>query len=538
MVMTEQVRHAEETETAPLQSGVMPLGPLDPSQWDKSLFQLLIEAKNRHGSDMPAWENEDQKLTFNQVVTGAFVLGKKIEEMTEPGENVGVLMPTVPGSAVVFFSLFATGRTAAVINYTVGGTIALSACRTAQVKRVLTSRLFIKKADLQPLVDTLSEEVEIVYLEDVRKTISVIDKAIGFMKARFASPDSVKGRTGGSDIAVILFTSGTEGEPKGVALSHKNFISNAQQAAQVMDFGWPTKVFMCLPLFHSFGFTAGVITPVICGWRMYMYPSPLHYHSIPKQFEQSEADILVGTDTFAFRWARNAKGHEFKRLKAFMLGAEKVKQPTRDLWEDKCGVELCEAYGVTEASPCVAGNSNIDNRHGTVGKILPGLEWRLDPVEGVTEGGRLYLRGPNIMEGYIKPAKPGVVQPPEGGWHDTGDIVTVDEDSILTIRGRAKRFAKIGGEMVSLAAVEEVLDACWPENRHCVVNLPDPKRGEKLIAVTDKADPSLDEFRAFAKERGLPELMVPREMQTVDQVPVLGSGKVNFRAARDMVEAA
>lgn len=538
MAMAETAQDNDQEKDSPLATGAVPADGLDQTQWDKSLFQLLIEAKNKYGSDVPAWESEDQKLTFNQVVTAAFVLGRKLEAITEPNENVGVLMPTVPGAVAVFQALFSIGRTAAALNYSVGGAIAVSACRTAKVKRVLTSRLFIKKAELQKYIDTISQEVEVIYLEDVRKTISLIDKVRGVLKARFASPESVKGISKGSDIAVILFTSGTEGEPKGVALTHKNFIVNGQQVRNAIDKQWPAKMFMCLPLFHSFGFTAGAVSPIACGWRMFFHPSPLHYHTIPKLFKQSEATILVGTDTFANGWVRNAKEDEFAKVEDFILGAEKVKQPTRDMWKDRFGIELCEGYGVTEAAPCIASNTTKDNRYGTVGQVFAGLEWRLEPVEGVTEGGRLFVRGPNIMAGYILPSNPGVVVPPKDGWHDTGDIVTVDEDNVMTIRGRAKRFAKIGGEMVSLAAVEEVFDACWPENRHCVVNVPDPKRGEKLIAVTDKSDPDLNEFRTFAKDWGLPELMVPREIKTVDEVPVLGSGKVNFRAARDMVEAA
>ncbi|RYE29172.1 MAG: hypothetical protein EOP23_22060, partial [Hyphomicrobiales bacterium] len=334
----------------------------------------------------------------------------------------------------------------------------------------------------------------------------------------------------------ILFTSGSEGAPKGVVLSHSNMLANAAQAAARIDFGRRDKVFNVLPVFHSFGLTAGLILPLVSGVPVYLYPSPLHYRMVPELVYGSNATILFGTDTFLTGYARAAHPYDLRSLRYIVAGAEPVKDTTRRTYAEKFGLRILEGYGVTETAPVLALNTPMFNRFGTVGRIMPGMEAKLEPMPGVEEGGRLHVRGPNIMLGYLKSENPGLLEPPPEGWHDTGDIVAIDKDGFVTIKGRAKRFAKIAGEMVSLAAVEALAAECWPGVLSGVASLPDARKGERLVLVTQQKDATRAAFQAFAKGSGASDLMIPAEVVVVPAVPVLGSGKLDFAGIARLVK--
>jgi len=269
--------------------------------------------------------------------------------------------------------------------------------------------------------------------------------------------------------------------------------------------------------------------------KAFQYPSPLHTKQIPPLIKDSKASILLATDTFVNQYARAAESDELAGLEFVVCGAEKVRDETHTLIKERFGgVPLLEGYGATEASPVIAVNKPTDNRPGTVGGLLPGQEVRIEPVEGIPEGGRLFVRGPNIMAGYLR--EDGGVDAPEGGWHDTGDVVSMTDDQWITIKGRVKRFAKIGGEMVSLTAAEDLASAVWPDGRHAVISMPDKKKGEKLILVTDRHDADVAPLVAHAQTIGAPELAVPRKILKVTEVPVLGSGKTDYVAIQRMAE--
>jgi acyl-[acyl-carrier-protein]-phospholipid O-acyltransferase / long-chain-fatty-acid--[acyl-carrier-protein] ligase len=312
-------------------------------------------------------------------------------------------------------------------------------------------------------------------------------------------------------------------------------LANAAQAAARIDFGRTDKVFNVLPVFHSFGLTVGLVLPLVSGVRVYLYPSPLHYRLIPELVYGSNATILFGTDTFLAGYARAAHPYDFRSLRYILAGAEPVKEATRRVYMEKFGLRILEGYGVTETAPVLAINTPMFNRFGTVGRLMPGMEARLEPVPGVDEGGRLFVRGPNVMLGYLRAENPGVLEPPPEGWHDTGDIVTIDEDGFVAIKGRAKRFAKIGGEMISLAAVEALASELWPDAPSAAATVPDPRKGERLILVTQKAGATRGAFQAFAKARGASDLMIPAEVLVIDRLPLLGSGKLDHAAVTNLV---
>ena len=499
---------------------------------DMSVPEALIGAASKHGFSRMCLEDPiTGTLTYGRLLLGMSILGRKLMPLAPEGRALGVMLPNANGTVVTVFALMSAGRVPAMINFSAGLGAVLSACRTAEVTTVLTSRAFLEKGKLEKLAEGMEREgLKLIYLDDLRQTIGTADKLRGFLIRRrplvARHPD---------DPAAILFTSGSEGTPKGVVLSHRNMLANVAQVAARIDFGRTDKVFDVLPMFHSFGLTAALVLPLVSGVQVYLYSSPLHYRMIPELIYGTNATALFGTDTFLAGYARFANNYDLRSLRYVVAGAEPVKETTRRIYVEKFGLRVLEGYGVTETAPVLALNTPMFNRFGTVGRLLPGIETRLEHVEGIEDGGRLNVRGPNVMLGYLKADRPGVLQPPEAGWHDTGDIVDIDPQGFVTIKGRAKRFAKIGGEMVSLAAVETIAGALWTEARSTAATAPDPRKGERIVLVTE--DPKADRgtFMAFAKERHLPEIAMPSEILVVDKLPELGGGKVDLVGVQKMV---
>jgi len=492
------------------------------------LERIIETAQERGGSKLAVEDPISGPLSYSKLLTGAAVLGAKFKKMFPGEKTLGVMLPNANGTAATVLGVMSAGKVPAMLNFTAGAANILSACKAAEVKHVLCSRAFVTQGKLGPIIAELEKEVTLVWLDDLRQTITTVEKIVGLLR-RYKP----LARQSAQDTAVILFTSGSEGAPKGVVLTHRNILSNAAQAAARIDFHSGDKVFNILPVFHSFGLTAGTVLPLVAGVPVYFYPSPLHYRIVPELIYTSNATIIFGTDTFLNGYARTAHPYDFRSIRYIFSGAEPVKASTRETYMEKFGLRILEGYGVTETAPVISLNTPMFNRSGTVGKIMPGMEWRLDPVPGIDEGGRLFIRGANVMAGYLKAENPGVIEPLADGWHDTGDIVTIDEDGFVTIRGRAKRFAKIGGEMVSLAAVEALAGQLWPGNLSVVSSIPDAKKGERLILLTDAPSATRAEFASFAKAKGAMDMMVPAEVN-VGTVPVLGSGKIDFVAARKL----
>ena len=499
---------------------------------DRTVFDAVVEAAEVHGWKRIAVEDPvTGSLSYKRLLLGAAVLGSKLMPLASEGKALGVMLPNANGAVVTILGVMSAGRVPAMINFTAGAANILAACKAAEVGTIVTSRAFVEKGKLDAVVAQLAQSVSIVYLEDVRATVGTGDKLrglLGFKQPLVArKPD---------DPAVILFTSGSEGTPKGVVLSHRNMLANVAQAAARIDFGRQDKLFNVLPVFHSFGLTAGTVLPLVSGVPIYLYPSPLHYRTVPELIYGMNATIVFGTDTFLAGYARAAHAYDFRSLRYIIAGAEPVRESTRRTYMEKFGLRIFEGYGVTETAPVLALNTPMFNKFGTVGRLMPGTTPRLEPVPGVDEGGRLYVRGPNVMLGYLKADNPGVIEPPPEGWHDTGDIVTIDAQGFVTIKGRAKRFAKIGGEMISLAAVEMLAAQLWPDIPSAVATAPDPRKGERLVLVTQKKGATRGEFQAFAKQKGASDLMVPAEVVVIDKVPVLGTGKIDMVGVAKLVK--
>ena len=509
--------------------------PLDPKAVEETIFDALIAARDTYG-DKEILEDQDRKpMSYTGLIRAAFVLGRKIAAMTGVGERVGILLPSSMGVVVTYYGLHAHGRVPVMINFTAGERNIKAAIEAAGVGKILTARRFVQQAKIEDLIAQIETVAEIVWLDDVRKSIGLPDKLYGLMAGMM--PKRFRVKTEPASPGVILFTSGSFGAPKGVVLSQANLVANCRQVAQHIDLLPEWVMFNPLPTFHCFGLTGGVLLPLLQGMKAFQYPSPLHAKQIVELLPQVKASILFATDTFLNQYARVAGPDDFSTLQFVVAGAERVRDETHHLFNTRFhGLKLLEGYGATEAAPVVAVNHPDRNRPGTVGQMLPGMEWRLDPVEGIDEGGRLYLRGPNVMKGYLSPDDPNEIEPLKDGWHDTGDIVAIDDEGYVCILGRAKRFAKIGGEMVSLTAVEGLASAVWPEARHAVVSVPDSRKGEKLVLVTDRKDADVSRLAEWARSHGAPELAVPKKIMRVGEVPVLGTGKTDYVAIQQMVE--
>lgn len=472
-------------------------------------------------------------LTYDRLILGATILGRKLAALC-PDPTIGVMLPNAAATAVTLLALQSQGRTVAMLNFTAGAETILACCAGAGVRSVVTSRRFIQRGKLDRLADALAPHLRLIFLEDVRATIGPRDKLSGLLAARRA--ERLPGAGGdGQGPAVVLFTSGSEGLPKGVVLSHRNLLANCAQAAAVIDFNPADTVFNALPMFHAFGLTAGTLLPLVSGVRSFLYPTPLHYKYVPEMIYDERSTIMFGTDTFLSGYVRRGDPMDFQSLRYIFAGAEKVRPETRAAYMRHFGKPIFEGYGATETAPVLALNTLAAGREGSVGQLLPGIEYRLEPVPGIAQGGRLFVRGPNVMLGYLKADRPGVLQPPPEGWYDTGDIVWVDADGFVFIQGRAKRFAKVGGEMVSLALAEELAQQTWPHAAVAVIAVADARKGERLVLVTTEPAAAPRPMLALARERGIAEIMVPRDVLTVAHLPLLGTGKVNYPAVQALV---
>ena len=506
-----------------------------------TIYEAIVHAAKRHGPSRRIIEDSTgASLTYRQLLLRANVLGQFMAAETAQDECIGVMLPSTAAAIVTLTAVQSRCRKAAMLNFTAGVRGLVIACETADVKVVYTSRKFVTEAGLEPQAEALEKITRVVYLEDLRDRIGVLNKLRALVTAwlpettfRLREPDRDP-----SNVAVILFTSGSEGIPKGVVLTHSNVIANRAQVQTLIDLTHRDTVLNVLPTFHAFGLLGSVLLPLLDGARIYCYPSPLHYRVIPELSYRLGATVLFGTNTFLAGYAKYAHPYDFHAMRFVVAGAEKLTAETRRIWSEKFGIRIFEGYGATEASPVIAVNTPMANKPDTVGPLLAKMECYIEPVEGIATGGRLVVRGPNVMRGYLFHGSDGDYYPPSTdlgqGWYDTGDIVEIDEEGFIRIIGRHKRFAKVGGEMVSLLQTEELAQLVWPDEIHAAVALPDSRKGEHIVLLSEHAGCERGPLVAMAKRVGATELAIPKRVIHHDAIPLLGSGKVDYPSVREL----
>jgi acyl-[acyl-carrier-protein]-phospholipid O-acyltransferase/long-chain-fatty-acid--[acyl-carrier-protein] ligase len=506
-----------------------------------TLFPALLDAVGTYGRRRRILEDTRQEQSYAQLLQASLALGRIVKKLTREGEFAGVLLPNVSTTVSLLMGMFATRRVPAMLNYTAGSENLQHACRLANLRIVISSRAFIEKARLEAVVERLEAVARIVYLEDLKKEFGLADKLwlIGWARwfpRRTATPVRPE------EPAVVVFTSGSEGRPKGAVISHDAILANIAQARAVIEFAPKDKFMSALPLFHTFGLTIGVFLPLLNGSRIYLYTSPLHYRVIPELIYDRECSVLFASSTFLGNYAKYANPFDFCSLRLVVAGAEKLAEEVRKVYAEKFGLRVLEGYGVTETAPVLSVNTPMASKAGTTGELFPGLDYRLEPVPGIEGAGVLHVRGPNVMLGYLKEEEPGTIDPVRSiygeGWYSTGDVASVDGAGFVTIRGRVKRFAKVAGEMVSLELVERIAAVASPEFEHASAAVTEAGRGETILLFTEDAHLRREQLQQAARAIGAPELAIPRRVIHVKEMPALGSGKKDYVTLNRMAREA
>ena len=506
-----------------------------------TLFEAFLDAVEERGRRTLIVEDmQEEPRSYQYLLKGSLAIGRWLSRSSRPAENVGVLLPNSIPSMCAVLGLSAFGRVPALLNYTAGATAVQSACTAARVRTVITSRAFIEQARLAPVVSGIAD-LQLIYLEDIRSQLTLGDK-LWMMVRAMPRPRGVISPGRGNGPGVVVFTSGSEARPKGVVLSHEAILANIAQMAAVIDFTPRDKVLNPLPIYHSYSFTAGMMLCLLTGTQLFLYVSPLRYRAIAEIAHRRSCTYLFGTSTFLSYYAKHADALDFHSIRRVISGGEKLGADVARVWQEKFGLRIYQGYGATECAPVIALSTPRAFKPGTVGPLLPGLDYRVEKVEGIERGGVLHLKGVQVMLGYYLYDNPGVIAPPRSiygdGWYNTGDVVDVDEDGVLTVVGRVKRFAKIAGEMVSLDVIEEVAREASPGCRHAAVLRAEAASGETTVLFT--TDPGLNRNALVrsARKLGRPELALSKRILWMPDIPVLASGKTDYVALETMTNAA
>ena len=506
------------------------------AQKSRTFFEAYLDTMDKFGAKTKIIEDMNAvEETYQDLLKKSLALGRLACKVSVQNEAIAVLMPNITNTMALILGMSAFRRIPAMLNYTAGTAGMLNACIAANIKTVISSRKFIETAKLESVIASL-QNLNIVYLEDLRADFGVLDRA-WLMGFALHYPRAAMEISKPEDPAVILFTSGSEGKPKGVVHSHKSILANISQITAALDFNPSDKFIMVLPMFHAFGFT-GSLLPIFNGIKILIFPSPLQYKVIPEVIYDRGCTVLFATSTFLANYAKFAHPYDFYKLRYVIAGAEKLNEEVRKTYHEKFGIRVLEGYGATECAPVLSANTPMANKNGSVGQFMPGLEHKLEPIPGIEKGGLLYVKGENVMLGYYLFDAPAVLKAPIDGWYNTGDIIELDSEGFIHIKGRVKRFAKVAGEMVSLEVVEKIANTAAPEYQHAASTQPCQQRGESIILFTTDTNLKREDLQIVAKNLKEPELAIARKIIALTEIPLLGTGKTDYVTLKQMAEAA
>lgn len=498
------------------------------------LHQEFIKTAKKNGKKLAIIDKgRERRTTYGKALIASLILARRVKKYKDG--FIGIMIPNSAGSILTVIGVLMAGKVPVMINYSTG---AAKNCEYAQkkcgFKRIITSRALLEKIGCR-LVPGM------IFIEDVFEQLSAKEKIQAALKSKLPTKLLLKSIHGGNadDSAVILFTSGSEKDPKAVQLTHKNLWANIQDIYKVLEIKDEDIILSSLPLFHVYGHTVVFWMPLIRGLSAVTYPNPLEYQKVSSICREEKITLMIGTPVFFMGYLRKSEPGDFKSVRIAIVGADKTPDWLRDEYKKQHDVVLYEGYGCTETSPVVSVNSPSANRPGSIGKPLTTVKVKIahiDTGEELPAGqeGKILVKGDLVMKGYFDDLEETSVRIKDG-WYDTGDMGMFDDDGFLWHRGRLKRFVKIGGEMVSMVKVEHVLSEILPHDIDCcVVEVPDFLKGAKIVATTTQPVESKKILKAMAKE--LPNLALPREFLVIEELPKMGSGKVDFRKVTELVK--
>jgi acyl-[acyl-carrier-protein]-phospholipid O-acyltransferase / long-chain-fatty-acid--[acyl-carrier-protein] ligase len=473
-----------------------------------------------------------RNISYSDALLASLILARRIKKL-ERG-RIGIMLPTSSAGGLAVIAALMAGRTPVMINYSTGAEKnCLYAQEQCDFRTIITARALLEKAGCKELPD-------MVFIEDILGALGKYEKGLAFLKSKLPRGllKRLVGRSKPDAAAVILFTSGSEKEPKVVQLTQRNILSNIDSFSEMMDIYEMDNLLAVLPYFHVFGLTINLWTPLCLGMTSITYANPLEFKTIAKIIRENKPELLVGTPLFLEGYVKQSKPGDFASIKLAVSGADRCPEHLREMYKEKHGIDIIEGYGTTETSPVISANPRDRNKPGSIGTPIPGTEIRiqnLDTGEDCTTGetGKILVKGEGVMLGYLNDLEESSLRL-KSGWYDTGDLGYLDEDGYLWHKGRLKRFVKIGGEMVSLVMVEETMNDLTPiEVECCAVELPDSKRGSRIVGVTSAKVDQQDLGKRLSK--ALPNLALPKKYVHVPEFPRMGSGKTDFRSLTEIV---
>ena len=497
------------------------------------LHQQFVKMAKKHSKKLAIKDKTTNKdVPYDRALIGALILSKKFQKYDKG--YIGIMIPTSAGCALATVGSLMSGRVPVMINYSTGADKnAKYAQEKCSFKTIITSKALLEKIDC-PVIDGM------VFIEDIMKSVSTGDKLKAALKTKLPVGMILNSIHKGDedDNAAILFTSGSEKDPKVVQLTHKNLASNIQSFCGYVDISESDILLANLVFFHIFGLTVNLWVAFVKGLTMVTYANPTDFQTISNIAREEKPTIMVGTPSFFWGYLKKSDPGDFKSLRLMVAGADKCPDALRDGYKKKHGVTLLEGYGATETSPVVSVNSLEFNRPGSTGKVIPNVSVRIEHLETgeeckTGEVGKILVKGDLIMKGYL--GEPELTaEAIVDGWYNTGDMGYLDEDGYLWHAGRFKRFVKVGGEMVSLVKVENVMEQFLPEGVSCcIIEIPDEIKGATIVAAITKDINKVAILRKMGKE--LPNIALPRQFFVIEELPMMGTGKIDFRSVTKLV---